>query len=58
MSTNDDLLEFVNPAKLCVAVWIRDHVMALRNYDDPSDLLALDVTGKHVRIIRIEKKPV
>lgn len=28
-----DLLEFVNPPKLCLALWLREHVLALRNFD-------------------------
>ena len=37
MSFND-LLEFVNPPKLCVALWLREHVLALRKFDGHRDL--------------------
>ena len=37
MSIND-LLEFVNPPKLCVALWLREHVLALRKFDGHRDL--------------------
>jgi hypothetical protein len=36
--TTHDLLEFVNPPKLCFALWLREHVLALRNFDVPRDI--------------------
>ena len=33
MSTAEYLLEFVSPAKLCLALWFREYTLVLRNYD-------------------------
>ena len=47
MSLND-LLEFVNPPKLCVALWLREHVLALRKFDGHRDL-DMDESGSVLR---------
>jgi hypothetical protein len=40
-----DLLEFVNPPKLCVALWLREHVLALRNFEGHRDINDMDESG-------------
>jgi hypothetical protein len=35
MSSNE-MLEFVNPAKLCLALWFREFTLVLRNYNPRS----------------------
>ena len=39
---SSDMLEFMSPAKLCLALWIREYVIVLRNYNPRHESQEMD----------------